>query len=184
MKKRIPNYITVLRFIGTAALLFLEPLTVEFNTVFAVCGLFDFADGFLARRLDAKTETGDRLDHIASLVFILISSIRFLSVVPITAWIFFWIAGVTLVKVASLTVGAVKYRKAAFINSRWNKIAKVCFYLFPVWLWLAGIYFAFSVVLAACTVAAAEELAINFTSKEYKEDTLTFFKKKKKRKKK
>ena len=54
MKQKIPNIITVSRFVGAAALLFLGIFTIPFYCVYAACGLLDYVDGKVARKLKAE----------------------------------------------------------------------------------------------------------------------------------
>ncbi|MCK5135158.1 MAG: CDP-alcohol phosphatidyltransferase family protein [Bacteroidales bacterium] len=70
MKKHIPNLLTLLNLAcGTAAIV----LTLEGQWQYAVylvlvASLFDFLDGFLARLLNAQSETGKQLDSLADMV--------------------------------------------------------------------------------------------------------------------
>ena len=173
MKKYIPDAVTALRFVGSAAIMIIPALTVPFFTVYAVCVLFDYLDGFLARKLDAKSCLGERLDHIASIVFIVVLIMRFLSVVKIPAWSLIILMGIAILKCASLVFGAVRYKKAAFINSDWNKWAKAVIYLSPFWYWFAGPIFTSVIVIVVLLTATVEELVINVTSKEYNPDVKT-----------
>ena len=61
----IPNFITVLRIIGTFALLFLSPAELSFLIIYLVCGLTDILDGWLARKLKVTSVMGSRLDTAA-----------------------------------------------------------------------------------------------------------------------
>ncbi len=70
MKRHLPNLLTLLNLAcGTAAIV----LTLEGQWQFAVylvlaASLFDFLDGFLARLLNANSETGKQLDSLADMV--------------------------------------------------------------------------------------------------------------------
>ena len=158
------------------SLFILAPFSNEFYVILGVCAVFDFADGFLAKRMNAETYFGDRLDHITSILTVIAVTSAAFSVLYIPHFVFFWMIGVFLVKIFSLIIGAVKYKKAAFVNTRLNKIAKTVFYLFPLLMFFAGIVFAYVTVLAVATVACAEELFINFTSREYDRNIVTVFK--------
>ena len=173
MKKKIPNYISALRIIGAVSLIALPVFTLYFFIVYAICAVFDFADGYLAKSLNAKTVLGDRLDHIASLLFIIVLTVRYFSVMDVPVWAVFVIAGIAFVKCASLVFGAVRFKQPPFISSDWNKAAKCAFYLIPLWYWFAGMIFTCVVVIALMTVASVEELIINLTSKEYNPEVKT-----------
>lgn len=173
MKKQIPNTVSALRIIGAAALAFLPVFTMPFFVVYGVCVLFDFADGFLAKRLDAKTQLGCRLDHIASILFIVILTVRYISVTEVPMWAVYTVTGIALIKCASLVFGAVRFRKPPFINTDWNKWAKCAFYLAPFWYLFAGMTFTCAVVLFTMLVASAEEFLINIKSKSFDPEVKT-----------
>ena len=180
MKERIPNYLTALRFVVTAALLFLEPFTIPFYCVYAVCGALDYLDGSVARAIKAESELGYKLDHIASVFFIIVSTVCFLKQLALTDWLFIWICAVALIKLASIVFGGVRFRIAAFINTTLNKVAKAVFFLFPLWLWFAGELFAFVITLAFLTLACVEEFIINISSKKFEKNKTSIIKLKKK----
>ena len=70
MKRHLPNLLTLMNLAcGTGAIV----LTLEGQWQFAVililaASLFDFLDGFLARLLNAQSETGKQLDTLADMV--------------------------------------------------------------------------------------------------------------------
>jgi CDP-diacylglycerol--glycerol-3-phosphate 3-phosphatidyltransferase len=173
MKKQIPNTLSVIRIAGAVSLMFLPIFTAPFFAVYAVCAVLDFADGFFAKTLDAKSFTGDRLDHIASLLFIIILTARYFSIMEIPYWAVLVFSGIAVIKIASLVFGAVRYKKATFVGTDWNKWAKVSFYLIPLWYLFAGMVFTCVVVIATFVIAVTEEFIINITSKEYNPETKT-----------
>ncbi len=65
--KNLPNFITAMRMVGTVALLLTEPLSVCFYVVYALTGITDALDGFIARKLKVTSELGAKLDSAADL---------------------------------------------------------------------------------------------------------------------
>ena len=175
MKKQIPNALSVLRIAGAIALFIMPVFTVPFFIVYGVCVLFDFADGFLADKFNAKSQLGNVLDHTASILFVVLMTMKYMSAVDIPAWAVYTAMGIILIKCASIVFGAVRFRKAPFINTDWNKWAKLSFYLAPLWYLFAGMVFACVVILFMMLVATVEEFIINLTSKTYNPDTKTLF---------
>lgn len=173
MKKQIPDFLSILRIAGAVALFVMPVFTLPFFIVYGVCVLFDFADGFLAKKLDVKTEIGNILDHVASILFVVLITMKYTATVEIPVWAVFVAAGIVIIKCASIVFGAVRFRKAPFINTDWNKWAKIAFYLAPLWYIFAGIIFACVVVLFMLTVATVEELIIILTSKSFDPDVRT-----------
>ncbi len=67
MKKNLANYITLFRLIGSVALIFLEAFSVPFLVLYALCGVSDALDGFIARALNIRSELGRKLDSVSDL---------------------------------------------------------------------------------------------------------------------
>jgi CDP-diacylglycerol--glycerol-3-phosphate 3-phosphatidyltransferase len=59
---KIPNVISVLRTAGSVGLLFCDVNGWPFWLLYALCGISDMVDGWLARKLHAETKTGAILD--------------------------------------------------------------------------------------------------------------------------
>ncbi|MBE6835966.1 MAG: hypothetical protein E7515_06930 [Ruminococcaceae bacterium] len=189
MKKSIPNIISAVRIALAVAIAVLPIFSVSFFAVYAVFIVLDFAGMYLKNSFNAKSDLGNNLDHIASLIFIAVLMIRYFSAIEIPVWAFYIATGIAVIKCASLVFGAVRYKKAPFINTDWNKAAKWDFYLAPLWFWFAGVIFASVVVLAVMLIATVEEFIINVSSKQFDPDVKTIipfkklaekFKKKKK----
>jgi phosphatidylglycerophosphate synthase len=66
-----PNALSAARLVGSPLLLWMSPqLELHWTiAIFAVLGLTDWLDGFLARRWNQTTEFGSMLDGLADLVF-------------------------------------------------------------------------------------------------------------------
>ena len=48
--KFIPNFITLIRIIGTSLLIFTEPFSNIFFILYFLCGVSDTLDGYIARK--------------------------------------------------------------------------------------------------------------------------------------
>ena len=68
IKKHIPNTVTVLRIIGTIVLVPLHTSTDIFLFIYIFTGFSDVLDGYLARKLNAESELGSKLDSVADLI--------------------------------------------------------------------------------------------------------------------
>ena len=69
LKNNIPNIVTILRILGTLALLFVPFASKQFYIIYIFCGITDVLDGFLARQLKVSSDLGSKLDSISDLVF-------------------------------------------------------------------------------------------------------------------
>ena len=68
--KHLPNAISAFRIAGSISLLFCEVTGWQFWVLYALCGISDMVDGWLARKLHAETKAGAILDSVADLVFV------------------------------------------------------------------------------------------------------------------
>ena len=67
---QLPNIITLLRIAGSMGLLFCDVMGVVFWIIYALCGISDIVDGWLARKLKCVTRTGALLDSLADICFV------------------------------------------------------------------------------------------------------------------
>ena len=74
--KRLPNVISVLRVAGSIGLLFCDVAGWMFWALYALCGISDMVDGWLARRLHAESNTGAILDSVSDILFVACCAIR------------------------------------------------------------------------------------------------------------
>ena len=161
--KMVPNIITSVRLLGAIILLFVPPLSAPFFIVYTVCGLTDACDGFIARRLDAVTEFGSRLDSISDLTFYIVMMLRVLPEYYRVLPHFFWYAvgAVLAVRIASYSVSAIKFHRFASVHTLLNKATGAGVFFAP---YLIGFSFFTVYAISVCTVAAfasTEELIMH-----------------------
>ena len=173
----LPNCITRLRIVGAVCLLFTEAGSPAFFGAYTLCGISDILDGWLARRLNAVTERGARLDSIADLCFCAAALAKLFPVLwallPAAVW--FGAAGVLAVRLISYGVAAVKYRRFASLHTWLNKLTGAALFSIPY-----GLLTPWSVPLcaAACGIvglAALEELLIHLRRRSCDADVKTIF---------
>lgn len=120
----LPNCITGLRIAGAVCLLFTEAGSPVFSGLYTLCGVSDVLDGWLARRLNAVSERGARLDSVADLCFCAAALAKLFPVLwallPAAVW--FGAAVVLAVRLMSYGVAAVKYRRFLSLHTWLNKL--------------------------------------------------------------
>ena len=82
-KQQLPNIITALRIAGSIGLLLCNITGWQFWTLYAICGISDMIDGWLARKLHVESKTGSVLDSIADLSFVACCAIKLLPILSI-----------------------------------------------------------------------------------------------------
>ena len=168
-KRNIPNYITVLRIVGTAFMLFLEPLSVAFYVAYTISGVSDVLDGFIARRMKITSEFGAKLDSIADLLFYATMLLKIfpllLQKVSTELWI---LVGIILgLRVCTYGIVAIKFKRFASIHTYMNKLTGLVVFLLP-YLIKAPILVPFcwgASVIAV--IAVIQEMVLHIRSREY-----------------
>lgn len=166
----IPNALSCGRIVLSITLLFIEPLSVVFFTVYLVCGASDILDGFLARRLQATSRAGSVLDSVGDAVFVLVMLVVMLPLLALPWELWLWIGLIAVIRVTSIIVGFVRYRGWTTLHTYANKATGLALFCFPLLFVAVGTVPAGVVLCAIATVSGIEELMINVTSKTLDRD--------------
>ena len=153
--KHLPNVISVLRIAGSVSLLFCDATVWPFWVLYALCGISDMADGWLARKLHAETKAGAVLDSVADIVFVGCCAIRLLQVLEIPLWLWIWAGVVVFIKIVNQVSALVVYKRFCFPHTRANKLTGSLLFLVVPTMFCSVIPIAAVAVLA--TFAAAQE---------------------------
>ncbi|MBQ6798899.1 MAG: CDP-alcohol phosphatidyltransferase family protein [Oscillospiraceae bacterium] len=153
----IPNFITVLRIIGTFALLFLSPAELSFLIIYLVCGLTDILDGWLARKLKITSVMGSRLDTAADLFYYIVMAIKIfpalLTALPPAVWIPVW--GTALLRICMYLYVALRFHRLASSHTLLNKLTGFLVFCLPFSLLVEDITIPYSWVGATVAAIAA-----------------------------
>lgn len=176
-----PNLLTALRL---ASLPVLWALAVGGNAfwvgvLLAAAWLTDILDGLLARRLDATTPLGSRLDTLADhllfgsmLAWVVLLRPGFLreQAMLLLVWGILWLG--------ALGVGWIRFRRFADLHLYSSKAATVAAALFVIHLFLAAEYSrpVFYAAIGVCSAAALEMLLVLATRDRVDERIGTIFK--------
>ena len=99
--KRLTNVISVFRVAGSIGLLICDVAGWLFWVLYALCGISDMVDGWLARKLHAETEAGAIWDSVADIVFVACCATRLLPVLEIPAWLWIWAGAIVIIKMVN-----------------------------------------------------------------------------------
>ena len=163
MHVTIPDIFTFFRMICAVILPFLTPLSPPFLVIYALSGVSDMLDGYLARKLGQSSAWGAKLDSAADL---LLYTIALSLLIPIMRGIlpgWFWIlVGLALVlRLACYFLSAVKFHRFASEHSLLNKLTSILIFPAPFFLLLDFfLWYAVVVCLVSC-LAAIQELGIH-----------------------
>ena len=153
--KHLPNLISTLRIAGSTSLLFCNVKGCSFWTLYALCGLSDMLDGWLARKLHAESKTGAVLDSVADIIFVACCAVRLLQEVGIPAWLWIWAGVIVFIKILNQVSALVVLKRFCFPHTWANKLTGILLFLAaPAVFWSV---IPISIVAAIATFAAAQE---------------------------
>ena len=153
--KHLPNVISILRIAGSISLLFCDVKGWPFWTLYALCGLSDILDGWLARKLHAESRTGAVLDSVADIIFVACCAIRLLPVLEIPVWLCIWTGIIVTIKIITQISALVVCKRFCFPHTLANKLTGLLLFLtVPGILWSV---IPVSIAAAIATFSAVQE---------------------------
>jgi CDP-diacylglycerol--glycerol-3-phosphate 3-phosphatidyltransferase len=157
--KHWPNVISVLRIAGSISLLFCDITGWPFWVLYALCGISDMVDGWLARNLHAETKAGAFMDSVADIIFVACCAIRLLPVLEIPTWLWIWAGVIVAIKIVNQISTLVIYKRLCFPHTWANKLTGLLLFLtVPSMFWSM---IPISIVAALATFAAVTETPLN-----------------------
>ncbi len=153
--KQLPNVISVLRIAGSIGLLFCDMSGWLFWALYALCGISDMVDGWLARKLHAETKAGTVIDSVADIAFVACCAIRLLPILEIPTWLWIWAGVIVFIKVVNQISALVIYKRFCFPHTLANKLTG--FLLFLVVQAVFWSVIPITIVAVIATFAAVQE---------------------------
>ena len=151
----MPNVISILRIAGSVGLLFCDVTQWPFWALYAICGISDMVDGWLARKLHADTEAGAVLDSVADIVFLACCSVRLLPVMEIPVWLWILVGMIAFIKIVNQVPALIICKRFCFPHTAANKLTGILLFLTVPTMFRSMI--PVSVVGAIATFAALQE---------------------------
>ena len=153
--RQLPNAISVLRIAGSIGLLFCDVAGWLFWALYALCGISDMVDGWLARKLHAESITGAVLDSVADIAFVSCCAIRLLPVLEVPVWLCIWAGVIVFIKMVNQVSALIVYKRFCFPHTLANKLTGLLLFLTA-----PGMFWSLipvSIAAAIATFAAVQE---------------------------
>ena len=131
--------------------------SIQFYFLYIFCGLTDMVDGAIARKTNAVSEFGARLDSLSDIIFVAISFIKFLPVIHLQWWLYMWIAAIAVIKISNNVWGLINKKKITPMHTSLNKITGLVLFLFPLTLSFIDLQYSAPMVCFIATFAAIQE---------------------------
>ena len=157
MKKYIANIISSCRILFSLCLLFCPAFSVSFYSTYILCGFTDMVDGTIARKTNAVSEFGARLDTASDFLFFALSLIKLLPIIHITQWMWVWIVVIAIIKICNLIFCVAYKKKIIFLHTVMNKITGLLLFLLPLTLQFIEIKYSLIAVCIVATISAIQE---------------------------
>jgi CDP-diacylglycerol--glycerol-3-phosphate 3-phosphatidyltransferase len=157
--KQIPNILSISRILISISLFFFFEDFVLFLFLYLLAGLTDILDGYAARKLNAKSTLGAKLDSIGDLVFyaVLICYLATVHREVLKPYLIFIIL-ILLFRVINIVFGFAKYKRLIMIHTIANKLTGFLIFLLPIFIWFDRKEFV--VVLIIALLSPIEEFLI------------------------
>lgn len=159
------NALTTLRIILSIFLPFLPPLQTAFMLVYAVCGITDIFDGFVARKTHTQSKLGAKLDSLADFTLAAAMITSLYPVVKLPAGIIVWILVIACIRFAAAGVALSKYKTVASLHTYANKMTGLLIFLIPFFMPVITTTLLIWILCGIATLSAIEELLIQISSK-------------------
>ena len=151
------NALTICRIALSLALLIPAAFSPAFFALYALAGVTDMFDGYVARRTGTESGLGARLDSIADLVLVVVCLVKILPAIAVPMWLWIWVAAIVLVKMANAVSGLVVEKRLVMPHTTANKVAGLVVFLVPFAMPFVGITIPAIIACAVATFAAVQE---------------------------
>ena len=157
MLKYLANIITGLRIICGIVLLFFDVPSLPFYITYLLCGFSDMIDGAIARKTNAVSSFGSKLDTVADAVFMAVCAVKLLPMINLPVWLWIWIAVIAIIKFANIVMGFVRRKELVDYHTVLNKLTGSFLFILPFTLQFIESTYSFAVVCTIATIAAIQE---------------------------
>ena len=167
---QLPNVLSTLRIPLGLVLLLIAAMSPGFMVIYLLCCLTDVLDGALARRLDARSELGARLDSAADLILVSVLLWKLWPIITPTAREVLWIAVVAIIRASAAVIARLRFGVFGFLHTWGNKLTGILLVLYPFSLLLTGARWPMYLLLLFAGASAMEELLIELFAADWNAD--------------
>lgn len=157
MTKQIANILTGCRILGSILLLFFPAFSAAFYIIYLFCAFSDMIDGTIARKTNAVSSFGSKLDAVADFVFMAACVVKLLPMINIPVWIWIWITVIAIIKFTNIVLGFVCRKELVVLHTVLNKTTGLLLFILPLTLQFIEPKYSFAVVCAIAIIAAIQE---------------------------
>ena len=153
----LPNAITAVRILCSAAILFCNALSPTFFVLYVTAGVSDIADGWVARRTNTASDFGSKFDTAADAIFVIVCLIKLIPAIDIPVWLIVWTGAIACIKIFNIVSVYAERRQFVAVHSAMNKVAGALLFALPLTLSAIDIKYSAPIVCTIATFAAIDE---------------------------
>lgn len=168
--KTVPNFLSFIRIVLSAIMLFIKPLSLGFYIIYIICGISDILDGFIARKTGTSSRYGARLDTIADIIMAAVLLIKVFPLLKLPSIIILWVITIGIVRLVSIIVVFVRFNTFAMLHTYGNKLTGLILFLIPIFLINNSSTCWMYMICIIASLSSVEELLVQLTSKELNPD--------------
>lgn len=132
MTRQLPNILSLSRGVAAAGMLFTTVFGIPFWILYIWCGVSDMIDGPLARKLDATSKLGERIDSIADLIFFAAACVKILPTLSFPCWLWCCIGIFALAQVFNMAYCYFRLGGFSALHNRINRALGLLLFFFPI----------------------------------------------------
>ena len=114
-------------------------------------------DGTIARKTNAVSEFGAKLDTASDFIFFAVTLLKLLPVIHIPKWIWVWIVVIAIIKICNVILGIIYKKKLISLHTVMNKITGLLLFLLPLTLYFIELKYSSVVVCIVAIFSAIQE---------------------------
>jgi CDP-diacylglycerol--glycerol-3-phosphate 3-phosphatidyltransferase len=114
-------------------------------------------DGAMARKTNAVSSFGSKLDTVADTVFMVVCAVKLLPMVNLPVLLWIWIGTIAMMKATNIILEFIRRKELMAYHTVLNKLTGMMLFVLPFTLqWIEPRY-SFAVVCSVATIAAIGE---------------------------
>lgn len=128
----VPNIISGSRGVAAIGLLFTTVFSIPFWVLYVWCGVSDMIDGPLARKLNATSNLGAKIDSVSDLIFFAAACVKILPAVSFPCWLWWCIGVFALAQVFNMAYCYFRLGGFSSLHNRVNRLLGLGLFLLPI----------------------------------------------------
>jgi CDP-diacylglycerol--glycerol-3-phosphate 3-phosphatidyltransferase len=164
----IPNILSLSRIVFGILLFFNDGNKYLLFTFLLLAGITDILDGYIARKYNMDSIIGSLFDSIADFILYFLMLIYFMVFeFDLVFGLRIYVIIIIIIKMLSLILGLIKYKKPGFLHTIGNKITGIIIYIGICFFVLVEMKIILNIALCISITFSLEELIINIFGKKY-----------------